>query len=387
MLPLTTRRRARRKVMNRRVVVFGGACVATLLVIGGVTQIARNSGRYTAQMNRSFATEVSTLADASNITASSVRHLIATLSSQDRQELQAEMDSAARQTAQQDGLATTFALPAPPGEIGQHFATVFADRARAMSQFRGAIDGLLGMHPLPVAGAPGGGTVASAPNLISSTEATNRIAAAGALLTRSDRNYAALREALARAAGHAQLPPSVWITDDQLWQIGAVATQVDQVETSPSLAATHQLALTSVRISPSALPSPTGANTPGVSTLTPTSNLTVSVVLSDLGTVDEPRATLHIALTDQTGGRTITSTRVTAVAAGRSITLAPALFVVKPGQSYQLNVSVVLPSAQTVTAGTTVSQLLQIAPGTPPTTTTTTTKSTPHRTTTTTAAT
>jgi hypothetical protein len=209
------------------------------------------------------------------------------------------------------------------------------------------------------------------PPALSSTAATNRIAAAGVLLTRSDRSYAALRVALARAAGHARLPSSAWVTDDQIWQVGAVATQVDLVESSPSLAATHQLALTAVRISPSALPSPTGVVTPGVSTLSPTTDLTVSVVVSDLGTVDEPRATVHVTLTAQTGGRAVTSTRVSAVAAARSVTLAPASFVVTPGRSYQLNVAIVVPAAQTVTAGTTVSQLLQIAPGTPPTTTTT----------------
>jgi hypothetical protein len=369
MLPLTTRRRTRRKTFNRRVVVFGGAILVTVLVIGGLTQVSRNSGPYTAQMNRSFGSQVTAVAVASNVTASSVRHLMGTLSTQNRQGLQAELDSAVQQTAQQATQVGTFATPAPPGQIAQHFSTVFSDRAQAMVQLRAALDGLLGLHPLPVAGAAtGGAAVVSTPTLLSSTEATNRIAAAGSLLAQSDRNYATVRRALTRSAGHARLPASAWITDRQTWQVGAVATQVDQVSTSPTLAATTQLALTSVRLTPPALPSPTGAVTPGQSTLSPTTGVSVSVVLSNPGTVDQPRATVHITLTDQGGGSTVALTRTTAIASSRSVTLAPAPFGVKPGRSYQLSVAIVLPAAQTVTAGTSVIQVLQVAPSTPPTT-------------------
>jgi hypothetical protein len=369
MLPLTSRRRARRRSFNRRVYVLGGATLVTLLLIGGLTQVSRNSGPYTAQMNRSFADQVTVLADASNVTASSVRHFMGTLSTQDRQTLQAELDGAVQQTVQQQTRAATLAVPAPPGRIALHFGTVFSDRARAMSQMRAAIDGLLGMHPLAVAGAlTTNGTVVSTPTLLSSTEATNRIAAAGALLARSDRNYAAMRGELSRSAGHLTVPVSTWITNRQLWQVGALATQIDQVESSSTLAAAHQLVLTSVRLSPPALPSPTGVATPGVSTLTPTTNVTVSVVLSNLGTADEPRATVHITLAAQVGGRTSAVTRVAAVGASRSVTLAPAFFGVTSGQSYQLSIAIALPAAQTNTTGTTIAEVLQVAPTTPPTT-------------------
>jgi hypothetical protein len=369
MLPLTSRRRARRRTFNRRLVVFGGAILVTVLVIGGLTQVSRNSGPYTAQMNRSFGSQVTAVADASNVTAASVRQLMKTLPTQDRQGLQVELDSAVAQTAQQATQADSFATPPPPGQVAQHFSTIFSDRAEATSQLRSAIDGLLGMHPLPVAGAATGGTaVVSTPTLLSSTQATNRIAAAGSLLAQSDRNYAAVRRALRGSAGRARLPASAWITDRQVWQVGAVATQVDQVSASTTLAASNQLALTSVRLTPPALPSPTGVVTPGVSTLSPTTGVSVSVVLSNLGTVDDPRATVHITLADQTGGGTVAQSRTTAIAASRSVTLAPAAFRIKPGRSYQLTVAIVLPAAQTVTANTSVSQVLQVAPTSPTTT-------------------
>jgi hypothetical protein len=383
MLPLTSRRRARRRTVNRRILTFGGALLVTVLVIGGLTQVSRNSGPYDAQMSRSFATQVSVLAFSSNATASSVHHLLAKLGSQSRLALQAELDAAVQQTSQVESRAATLAAPAPPGAAARNFATVFSDRAEAVLQLRGAIDGMLGMHPLSVAGSlKGSASTVSTPTLLSSTQATNRIAAAGALLSRSDRSYAAVRRALARTPGHARLPRSVWVTDVQMWQAGAVATQVDLAESSSTLAATTELALSSVRLSPPALPPPTGTSTAGVSILSPTDSVTVSVVLSNLGSVDEPRATVHISLTSSSSGRTSVLTRVVGVAASRSVTLASAHFVVKAGHSYQLSVSITLPPAQTVTTNTSVSQLLEIAPNSPPTTTTTT----PAATTTTTVA-
>src|SRR3984957_5567699 len=193
MLP-PSRRRARRRSFNRRVYVLGGAALVTLLVIGGLTQVSRNSGRYTAQMNRSFAAQVTVLADASNVTASSVRHFIGTLSTQDRQTLQAELDGAVQQTAQQQTRAATMAAPAPPGQIALHFGTVFSDRAQAMSQMRAAVDGLLGGPPLAGAGAPtNNGAVWSPPPFPAPPQATHRIARAGALVPPTDRNYAAMR--------------------------------------------------------------------------------------------------------------------------------------------------------------------------------------------------
>jgi hypothetical protein len=64
----------------------------------------------------------------------------------------------------------------------------------------------------------------------------------------------------------------------------------------------------------------------------------------------------------------VAQSRTTAIAASRSVTLAPAAFRIKPGRSYQLTVAIVLPAAQTVTANTSVSQVLQVAPTSPTTT-------------------
>ncbi|MGP0031436.1 MAG: hypothetical protein ACLPVF_13120 [Acidimicrobiales bacterium] len=358
MLPLTTRRRARRKTVSRRVVVLGGAVLLTVLIIGGLTQVSRNSGPYDANVNRSFAAQVSAVAAASNQTAASLRRLMGSLATQDRGMLQAELDALVQQTAQQQSQAATSGTPAPSGQIAGLSATVFADRARAVSEVRSALDGLLGMQDAPVDASPA---------LLSSGEATDRIAAAGALLARADQDSATVRAPLARSPGHAAVPASRWVTNGQEWQAGAVATLVDQVVASTSLQATQQLVLSAVGISPPALPSPSGVPAP-TSILSPTDSLTVSPVLTNLGTVDEPRGTVHITLTAVSSGRAVAVRRVAAVAASRSVALTPATFVVKPGLTYQLTVAIALPAAQTSTAQTDLTWVLQIAPNASPTT-------------------
>ncbi|HWE65594.1 MAG TPA: hypothetical protein VG298_03010 [Acidimicrobiales bacterium] len=361
MPPLIPRRRSRRRSVSGRLVVLICALILTALVIGGLTQVSRQSGPYDAMVNRSLAAQGGVVAQQSNATAIEVRHLMATMESQDRQMVQSELDSVVQQTADQSSRADVLGTAA--GGWQAELDGVFADRAQAASALRAAIDGLLGMHPLPLAGAPAQGATGSAtPTLLSASEATNRIAAAGALLTRSDRSYQSVRRALARAAGHGKLPPSSWVAQAQAWQIGAVATQVDLVSTSTSLAATHRLVLTTVGLTPQALPPPSGAVSPAISILSPTRTLTVSVVLANLGSVDQRHASVQFTLAPLAGGATVTKTRSATVTSGGSVVLTPVTLAVKPGQSYQLTVGIILPAGQTDGTNTSLSQQLQIAP-------------------------
>jgi hypothetical protein len=142
-----------------------------------------------------------------------------------------------------------------------------------------------------------------------------------------------LRRALTRLAGHARLPASKWITATDDWQSGPIATEVELVTSSTTLEVPPRLVLRVVKVTPPALPSPTGAATSGLSVLSPTTTVLVQVVLSNL-------------------------------AAAGSVSLPPASFKVKPGTNYQLTVAVVLPAGQTDATGTSLSEVLQIAPST-----------------------
>jgi hypothetical protein len=141
------------------------------------------------------------------------------------------------------------------------------------------------------------------------------------------------------------------------------------VAASTTLEATHQLVLGAIGITPPALPAPTGVATPGLSVLSPTTTVTLNVVLSNQGSVDEPHATVKFALAPAPAAAGATAvattvTRTTPLAAGRSISLSPVSFHVKAGTSYELTVAIAVPAGQENVANTSLSQVLQIAPRT-----------------------
>jgi hypothetical protein len=343
-------------------VVLVGVLVVIAVLVGGVARIGARSGPFRASVNRSFGEQGAVLVDLSNATGASLRRLMGAMPDQDRRTLQVELDDVTTQAGNQAARAAALAVN---GGVEGRFATVFADRARSADEVRSAIDGLLGLGPLPVAGAPAApASEGGSQTLLSSTDATNRIAAAGRLLAQADRNYQVVRRSLAELAGHARLPTSRWITTPSTWEIGALATQVDLVAASTTLAAIPQLGLSVVQITPPAVPSPTGVVTPGVSVLSPTQKVVLNAVLTNDGAVDEPHASVTFTLARLPAGTTATTRRSASVLAARSVSLAPVTFAVKPGNSYQLTVAIVVPAGQTVVAGTTFVEGLQISPGT-----------------------
>jgi hypothetical protein len=362
MQPLISRRRSRRRSRSGRLVLLICGLILTGLVVGGVTQIDAQSGPFNANLNRSFATLGTVVVDESNVTGSALQRLVSTLSTQDRTGLQTELDTLVQQATAESARASSLSVPAPEAGVQRAFVDVFADRATATTDLRATIDGLLGMHPQPVVGAVGGGTVASNSVLLSANDATNRMAAAGALLLRADGSYRSLRRSLAAASGHGHLPASRWVPHAQQWQIGAVATRIDLVATSPTLVAVHDLVLRSVRLTPPGLP-PSASTPAGTVELSPTATLMLSVVVSDAGTVDEPRATVRFTITPLPTGTSETQTMTAPVASGGSVVIPPVTFAVLPGHSYQLTISVVPPAAQTDFTNVTLTDNLQVAPG------------------------
>ena len=369
MSPRRQRRRARRRSTTRLVVLLAAAAVVVALLIGGLTEVSRQSQGYDATSDRTLAAQGGVVAEQSNATATSATALLGVIQTQNRVGLQIALDGLVQQSADEAVGADNAAKATTDGSLGSSFATVFADRAQAMSQLRATVDGYLGMQPLPVAGAatssgtPATETAAGDATLLSATQATNRIAAVGTLLARSDSLYRSVRRTLASAAGHGHLPKSVWVTKAGTWGLGAIAAQVDLMATSPSLAVAHYLALRTIRINPPALPTPQGGSST-VSVITPTSQISVDAVLGNDGTVDEPHATVHFTLADQTSGATSSRNETIGLTADTSQALPTANFHVKAGRTYVLAVSVDLPAGQTQTVGTAVQYVLQVAPAT-----------------------
>jgi len=363
MPPRRPRRRARRRSPARPVTLLIAAVVVLAIVVGGLTQVSRQSQGYDADSDRALAVQGTVVADQSNATAATVRKVLDDLPSQTRQGLQAALDAAVQQSADESARAGVAAQSTPLGPVATQFAAAFAERAQAVTQLRAAVDGFLGLQPVPPAGAPAAGAESGGGTLLSATQTTNRIAAAGALLSRSDAVYRSVRRSVAADSGHGRLPPSVWVTRPQAWQLGTVAAQVDLVATSSTLAATHYVVIRTVRLNPPALPTPQG--TPAnVSVLSPTSQIGVTVVLANQGSSSEPHVSVRFSLADQTSGATTGQVRTTSLALGASVTLPGVTLRVRPSTTYVLTVQVIPPAGQTITAGTAVQQELQVAPGT-----------------------
>jgi hypothetical protein len=362
MPPRRPRRRARRRSSARPVILLIAVVVVLAVLVGGLTQVSRQSQGYDTNSDRALAAQGTVAADQSNATSVTVRKVLNDLPTQTRQGLQATLDSAVQQTGLESARAQLAAGSTPLGTVETQFATVFADRAQAMAQLRAAVYGYLGMQPIAPANAPVDTAAATGtPALLSAAQTTNRIAAAGSLLTRSDALYRAVRRSLAAASGHGRLPPSAWVTDPQVWQLGSVAAQVDLLATSPTLAATHYVVLRTVHLSPPALPTPPGAPA-NVSVISPTSRIGVTVVLANQGSSNEPHVSVRFSLTDQTTGATTSQIRRTSLALAASVTLPDVTLRVKPSTSYLLVVQVIPPAGQTLTAGTATQVSLQVAP-------------------------
>ena len=326
--------------------------------------MARQSQGYDAAADQSLAAEGTVVVEQSNATAGQLRTFMSGFSTQTRQGLQLGLDTAVQQTATESARAEMAARSTALGAVGADFAAVFADRAQSMSELRAAVDGFLGMESAPVTGASV--TTASAPAdstaQLSANQATDRIAAAGRLLTRADSLFRSVRGRLAGAAGHAGLPESVWVTHPDTWDAGSIAAQVDLLASSPNLAPTHYLVLRTVRLTPPALPNAPGA-APGLSVISPTTLLGVSVVLADNGSVTEPSGTVRFTLANQTSGAATTRSESEALTGGGSATLPTVTFGVKPGTTYLLTVSVVLPAGQSAVPAA-LNQALEVAPAT-----------------------
>jgi hypothetical protein len=344
--------------------VVGLVVLGALLLIGGLAEVSSQSSGYDANSDRSLAALGGVVAEQSNTTAAQVRSLMSSLQGDIRQTLQGDLDNAVHASNEDAARAEEAAGSAGPGTVAGNFAVVFEDRADAVSDLRAAVYGFLGMQPSQAVGAPATTAPGTTPSaLLSAGDATNRIAGAGDLLTRADQLYASVRAALRAEPGHARLPRSVWVTDPQQWQAGAVAAQVDLMATSTTLQGTHYLVLRTIRLNPSPLP-PSPTTPANTSVLNPTTRLAVSVVVANQGTVDEPRAVVHLTLANASSGSSTSHVESASLMSGGSVTLPGATFTVVPGHTYELTVSIGLPAGQTDTLGTATQETLQVAPAT-----------------------
>ena len=116
MPPRRPRRRARRRSSARPMILLIAAVVVLAIVVGGLTQVSRQSTGYDANSDRTLAAQGTVAADQSNATAATVRKVVNDLPSQTRQGLQAALDGAVLQTSDEAARAAARRRVDPVGQ-------------------------------------------------------------------------------------------------------------------------------------------------------------------------------------------------------------------------------------------------------------------------------
>ncbi|HEX4217365.1 MAG TPA: hypothetical protein VHZ02_03295, partial [Acidimicrobiales bacterium] len=373
-----------------------------VVVIGSLAEINAQSSPFRTMVNRSFGALASPVVNSSTQTG---RELASTIKgaagpSSSRASLQQMLDQVVTEATTQSDNAADLVPPAAVGSLDQQLVAVFAERATAATAMRTTIDGLLGMVPLPVAGAP---VSLSAPPQqappLTTAQAVAALSSVGTTISKADADYAAVRRALARAPGPVRLPRSSWVTGSSATApLGPtqLAAAPPALAASSALAQVNQLLISAMGLSPPAVGSvgTVGDNCPNpisrpaaapATVLPPIRRLSAQVTVTNCGNVNEKGIVVSMSVqlapgspppastTSSTSRSTTTSPPTTASASpssarrtialtpGRSTSLTLGPLAVAHGGQYVVTVSVTTPSGQTSPAGTTQAFLVQIS--------------------------
>jgi hypothetical protein len=375
-----------------------------VLVIGSIVEIQAQSGPYRRMTDQGYAQLASRVVDASNQSGARLAAVISAaptipnqpLPNTARGEVQQGLDAAMAATADEAHQARQLTPPSPTDDVASQFTAIIEARAAAAASVVATIDQLLGMAPLPVAGAPSTTTTTSAhPSaLISETQASKQLAAAGTQIQQADRAYAAWRASLRQGkvpdAGRIRMPVSVWAPPGGGLGSAQLGNTAGLLTTAVALLPFHQMVITAVGLAPPAVPSGTPNNPAGSGTiatscnppnptstvagptptvLPPTGSVTPLVTVTNCGTVSEDNVTVTetLALADGPGATAPPSaaagssagTTVSALS-GQSRALSFPALQVAGGHNYKLTISLAPPAGQQNLAGTSQQFLLQI---------------------------
>lgn len=353
------------------------------VLIGGVTKVHSQSAGYLRAVDDSYAAQTRVIVEDSNRLSTRFHSLLGAMPADSRTSLEFALDTLVRSTASLAREGATLATPAPSGGAGAEVAAALAGRADAMRTLRTAIDRLLGMTPLPVAGARDPSRPPARPKPLSAAGAAAELAKVGSLLARADRSYAIGRRALRRAPGGAALPSSVWSGRTTAWTSTGTLAMVNALSASATLAAVHRVELMThtLALTPAPVPATGAAATRGISVLPPTGHVVVSVVVSNAGNVAEQGIVVHASVRGTGAGPTATSgtgtsgtgvlhqsrPRRVSLGARSSITVSLPPLRVSPDKRYTIVVTVDPPLPNTPGSVTTDAVSLRIAPPGPPT--------------------
>jgi hypothetical protein len=378
--------------------------VVGVLVIGSVVEIHAQSAPYRRMTDRGYAGLASRVVNASNQSGARLAAVINSapsipnlpLPNTARGEIQQGLDVAVSTTSQEARQARALTPPSTSDDVASQFTAILEDRAAAVASVVATIDQLLGMAPLAIAGAPTTTTTTSArPSaVISVSQASQQLAAAGTRIEQADRAYAAwarrLRQGKIPGGGSIRVPASAWAPPGSQLSSVQLGNSAGLLNSAVALIPFHQMAITAVGLAPPAVPSATPNNPAGSGTiatsceqssltstvagptptvLPPTGSVTPLVTVTNCGTVNEANITVTetLAMADAPGtgppppGASGSSARTTVTTlAGQSRALSFPALTVAGGHNYTLTVRLNPPTGQANLAGTSQQFLLQV---------------------------
>lgn len=394
-MPRASRRRRRPpgRGLGQSILIAAAAALTVVLVIGSLVAIHTQSQGYRDATTRGYAALADQIGQASARTGAQLSTLMAeapTLSDQAfpvtaRGQLEQGLDAAVDATTVQLGQARTIASPPPIGDLAGGFTRVMELRASGTARLRTTVDQLLGMSPLPIAGAPSTTPPGDQATLISADQAAAEMSAEGQLFVASDAGYRGLRSVAASRDGLFRVRPSVWVPSPVATApLGptALAATATALASSAALVPFHHLVVTAVGLQPPAVPSG-GVGTVATScaqpqstvpgsaptVAPPTATLAALVSVTNCGNVAEADVAVTVTVVPADpagtappppGARGGRSRAVVAIAPGASSapTLAP--LPVAQGHRYMLTVTVSLPPGQADPTGSTQQFLVQV---------------------------
>ncbi|MGH9030134.1 MAG: hypothetical protein ACRDV4_11045, partial [Acidimicrobiales bacterium] len=322
------RRLRRRRAVARRVApvlaLIGIAAVVAVLVAGTVSQIAPASGSYRRTVDRGFTALADPLATESNGLGAKLTGFLHDGTSLSRVDFFDQLDSLASSGSGLASEVDAITPPQPVGGAGSGCASAMNTRSRALSKFRGTLEGLLG-------GRTGTGQLAG-----DEARALTGLESVGGELEGADTSWEQCRTALLRAPGTDRLATSSWVGASSTWSAGRLDSFVSGVEASTSLISHPALAILSV-VTEGASALASG----GQLLVSPTTSLGVDVVVQDPGNVDEPDVKIAASLapaarTAPAGsgqGDEESSRLVPGLRAGGSVAVTVGGMAVRPGSS------------------------------------------------------
>ena len=387
------RRSAARRGSSRTLIPILILAVATVVVVGSLVEVHAQSGDFTTSTDTGYAKLATLVAEDSNQTGTQLAQLmqsapqlpVGQVPQSARAQVEQGLDQAVDSTADQATRAANLVPPYPSGTVSARFTQVMDERAQATSALRAAIDRLLELSPAPIAGAPTSVTPVSPATGSTVTQAAAAMGAAGLGFEGADAGY---RDLLAYVRHHhlpVDLPASVWVpapTDSAALGSTRLAATASAMASSPALVPVHQLVITALGLSPTAVASGgpgtvgDGCSDPGSlvpgpapTVLPPTGTVTVALTVTNCGTATESGVVVSqtLAVADAAGtapppvgARGGKSLQRVTVASGSSLALTLPPLAVAEGHLYLLDVSIAVPADQTNLAGTSQQFLLQI---------------------------